>query len=355
MARTEKEGAPNPGNRPTSIDVARLAGVSQSTVSRAFGENDGASVSAKTRQKIQLAAQKLGYKPNALARSLITQRSGFIGIVMGYVTAPFYSYSLEKITQKLHATGHRVLLFTHQPDQDIDEILPLVLQYQVDGLIITSTTLSSMMANECARNGTPVILFNRYVFGASASAVSCDNVAGGRAAADVLLDAGHRRFAFIAGRPNSSTNLDRERGFSEQLRARGQSEWLCEQGSYTYHSGNEAAGRLFGRADPPDAIFCADDTMALGAIDRARELGIRVPEDVSIVGFDDIPAASWSAYSLTTIRQPVDQMVDLTLELLNKQIESCTIEPVFKFLPGTLIQRRTVRTPPHLNTENHSR
>lgn len=351
MSLSEKDDVHFVSRRPTSVDVARLAGVSQSTVSRAFAGSDGVGVSAKTRQRIVLAAKQLGYKPNALARSLITQQSGLIGIVMGYVTAPFYSYVLQRFTQKLHADGHRVLLFAHQPDQEVDELLPLVLQYQVDGLIITSATLSSRMANECARDGTPVVLFNRYVFGASASSVSCDNVRGGRAAADVLLDAGHERLAYIAGRPNSSTNLDREKGFGERLQERGQSEWLYEQGSYTYHSGFEAAERLFHRAPRPDAIFCADDTMALGAIDCARAIGIRVPEDVSIVGFDDIPAASWSAYSLTTIHQPVDEMVNLTLELLRERIESLTAEPVFKFIPGTLVKRRTVRMP--LVPNNH--
>jgi len=352
MAKSGDGSTNNTIKRATSIDVAHLAGVSQSTVSRAFSGGDGPGVSPKTRQKILLAAKKLGYEPNAIARSLITQRSGIVGIVMGYITAPFYALVLEKFTQKLHAIGHRVLLFTPQPGQEVDEILPLVLQYQVSGLIITSATLSSRMANECARNETPVILFNRYVFGASASAVSCDNAAGGRAVADLLVDTGHQRLAFIAGRFNSSTNLDREKGFTDRLRERGQSEWLREQGSYTYQSGYEATGRLFQRDDPPDAIFCADDTMALGAIDRTRELGIRVPEDVSIVGFDDIPTASWLTYSLTTIRQPVDQMVDLTLELLNDRIESPTVEPVLKFLPGTLIKRRTVRMPPNLTAEN---
>lgn len=327
--------------RVTSNDVARLAGVSQSTVSRTFGS--GAPVSPESREKVLTAGRKLGYKPNVIARSLITQRTNIIGIVMADFTNPFYPNVLEKFIQKLQDIGRRVLLFNASPDEDIDGMLPLVLQYQVDAVIITSATLSSEMADECVRLGTPVILFNRYVPGANASAVSCDNVAGGRLAADLLLDAGYKRLAYIAGKEHTSTNVDRERGFSDRMREWGQMEWLREAGAYTYASGYEAASLLLERDDPPEAIFVANDIMALGALDRARELGITVPEELAVIGFDDIPAASWPAYSLTTIRQPVNRMIDATLELLLERIEAPQAKPVLKFLPGVLIGRNSAR------------
>ena len=328
--------------KPTSVDVARQAGVSQSTVSRIF--SPGAKVHPETRQKVLAAALDLGYQPNAIARSLITQRTNIIGIVMAQITSPFYPYVLEKFIQKLQAMGRQVLLFNAAPNQDIDDILPLVLQYQVDGLIITSATLSSAMAAACAKNGTPVLLFNRYVPKAKASAVCCDNVAGGRMVANFLLDAGHQRLAYIAGSKNTSTNIDREKGFTTQLQARGYNQWLREQGAYTHESGYAAAKRLLQQDNPPDAIFCANDIMAQGALDAARfALGLHVPQAVSIIGFDDIPAASWPSYALTTVRQPVNMMIDTAIDLMLERVEKPETEPTHKLLPGRLIERGSTR------------
>lgn len=300
--------------------------------------------SREAREKVLAAARQLGYKPNAIARSLITHRSNIIGIVMADITSPFYPYVLSKFTDKIQAMGRQVLLFNAAPDRDVDDVLPLVLQYQVDALIITSTTLTSAMADECARHGTPVILFNRYVPGANVSAVCCDNVAGGRLAADLLLDEGHKRLAYIAGKQDTSTNVDRQTGFEDRLKERGCANCLCEQAAYTYESGAEAARSLLQRREPPDAIFCANDIMALGALDVARlEFGLRVPEALSVIGFDDIPAAAWSAYSLTTIRQPVNRMIDATLALMADRLDSQPAEPVVKLIPGHLVKRSSAR------------
>ena len=167
-----------PRKKTSSNDVARVARVSQSTVSRVFSQSDA--VTQKTKDKVLAAARKLGYKPNAIARSLITRRTDIVGIVMADITNPFYPTVLEKLTQRLQSTGRRALLFNVNPDRDVDDTLPLLLQYQVDAIVITSATISSEMTDECVRLGTPVILFNRYVPGVQVSAVSCDNVAGGR-------------------------------------------------------------------------------------------------------------------------------------------------------------------------------
>ena len=328
--------------RVTSFDVAALAGVSQSTVSRSFTPT--AKVSKKTRQKVFDAAAELGYQPDAIARSLSTRHTNIVGIVMADITSPFYPYVLEKFTRRLQEMGRQVLLFNAAPEQDVDDILPLVLQYRVDALIITSATISSEMAEVMARDGTPVLLFNRYVLGANCSAVCCDNVEGARKIADFLLDTGHKRPAYIAGDANTSTNIDREKGFSDRLRERGIVHWYHEQAEYTYESGYAATLRLIQRDEPPDAIFCANDVMALGALDAARhDLGLRVPQDVSIVGFDDIPTADWPAYSLTTIRQPVNRMIDATLELLLERLENPAADPALKLIPGPLIQRQSTR------------
>jgi DNA-binding LacI/PurR family transcriptional regulator len=328
--------------RVTSFDVAALAGVSQSTVSRAFTPE--AKVSEKTRQRVLVAAAELGYQPDAIARSLSTQHTNIIGIVMAHITSPFYPYVLEKFTQRLQEMGRQVLLFNAAPNQDIDDILPLVLQYRVDGLIITSATISSEMADVLTRNGTPVILFNRYVRGANCSAVCCDNVEGARRIADFLLDTGHKRPAYIAGNADTSTNIDREKGYQDRLHERGILHWHHEQAAYTYEAGYNATIRLFQHNEPPDAIFCANDVMAFGALDAVRhKLGLRVPEDVSIIGFDDIPTARWPAYELTTIRQPVNRMIDATLDLLLERQENPATAPALRLIPGPLIQRKSTR------------
>lgn len=329
------------GRAVTSVEVARLAGVSQATVSRVFSANN--LVANDTTAKVKEAARTLGYQPNAIARSLITRRTNMIGIVMAEITSPFYPYVLEKFTQRLHESGKRVLLFSTGPDGDVDETLQDVLKYQVDGLIVANATLSSMLVRECTQRGTPLMLFNRYVRGTQASAVCCDNVAGGQLVADMLINAGHQRLAYIAGKHNTSTNVDRERGFSERLRELEYGPFLREPGEYTYESGYDAAKRLLDRDDPPDAIFCANDITALGTIDAARDLGVTIPADLSIVGFDDIPAASWTAYSLTTVRQPVNTMIEMSVRVLLERIAAPETDPVTTFVPGKWVQRKSAR------------
>ncbi len=330
--------------RVSSVDVARLAGVSQAAVSRTF--TPGGSVSAKTRQKVLAAAKKLGYTPNVIARSLIQQSTKIIGIVMVRFQNPFYSTVLGEFTRKLNEMGYRTLLLNVAHSKEIDEALPMALQYQVDGIIITSATLSSKMADGCLQAGTPVVLFNRYDSSGNFNAIYCDSVGGGRIVADALLDAGHQRLAFIAGEKDTSTSRDREKGFTECIQERGSKVFLRERGGdYTYEAGYSAAERLLKRKKRPDAIFCANDLLAMGAMDYARgQLGIRVPQELSIIGFDDIPMASWPGYSLTTIKQPVDWMVDATIERLIRAIQAPVAEIVMKKVHGILVERDSART-----------
>ncbi len=332
------------GRPVTSVEVARLAGVSQSTVSRVFSANN--LVAGETSARVVEAAHTLKYQPNAIARSLITRRTDMIGIVMAEITSPFYPYVLEMFTKRLHELGKRVLLFSTGPDGDVDETLQDVLKYQVDGLIVANATLSSMLVSECAQRGTPLMLFNRYVRGAQSSAVCCDNVAGGRLVAEMLMQAGHRNMAYIAGRHNTSTNVDREHGFSQRLQELEYGPFVREAGEYTYQSGYDAAQRLLHRDTPIDAIFCANDIMALGAIDAARDLHVKVPDELSIIGFDDIPAARWTAYNLTTVRQPVTTMIDISIRQLLERIASPEVDPVITFVAGKWVQRGSARIAP---------
>ncbi|MDJ0753584.1 MAG: LacI family DNA-binding transcriptional regulator [Ardenticatenaceae bacterium] len=337
----------------TSIDVAQLAGVSQPTVSRAFDPNGR--IAPETRERVMAAARALGYQPNVIARGLSTQRTDIVGIVMGNLTRSFfYPKVLENLTQQLQALGKQVLLFNAPADRPVDELLPRVLGYQVDALVIASTTPGREIIDHCARKGTPVVLFNRQVPDSPAYAVCCDNEDGGRRAADALIDAGYTRLALLSGIQSTATNTLREKGFVEQVLARGLPEPLRERGDFSYESGRTAARRLLERHDRPDGVFCAADAMALGLMDAARfELAMQIPADLGIVGFDDIPAAAWPAYSLTTIRQPVEMMVNQVVELIvpdpDPDEEEDTVEQPtgrLALLPCQLMQRGSVRPVP---------
>lgn len=330
-------------SRATSIEVAQLAGVSQPTVSRAF--TPGSSVSEKTRRKVLEAASALNYVPNSMARSLITARSNIVAMVVGDLSNPFYSRVLDQFSQALRREGKHALVFRVAAGEEVDDALIAVLQYQVDGIIVTSAQVSSKMAGLCLERGVPVVTFNRYIKGLRTDNVCCHNLEGGRLVARTLVDAGGRRFAMIAGERNASTNRDRMQGYLRGLRhagARG-TEVRVESGHYTYEGGREAARALFKRRrGAPDALFCTNDIMALGALDTLRhELGYRTPEDVMVIGFDDIPDAARPAYDLSTIRQPIDEMISTTLKILSREARG-PVEPSTHFLEGTLVRRGTL-------------
>ncbi len=305
----------------TSLDVARLAQVSQSAVSRSF--TPGASVSGVTRAKVEEAARKLGYRPNAIARSLITRRSRMIGVVMSYLDNGFYPVVLEKLSQRLQRDGYHVLLFIAD-SREVDKVLAEILQYQVDGLVMASTSLSGALALRCAESGIPVVLFNRTMRDSrSASSVTSDNHAGGRMVARYLVETGHQRIAYLAGMEDSSTNLDRERGFREGLAGLGRVCFARAVGNYAFEDAKGAARELFTvpARRRPDAVFVANDHMAMAAMDTLRiELGLRIPEDVSVVGFDDVRQASWGSYQLTSVAQNADAMIEASSTLLLEQI-----------------------------------
>lgn len=324
--------------RVNAMEVARLAGVSQSTVSRVF--TPGSNVSENARRRVLKAAKELGYRPNALARGLIMNKTNMIGLVMGDIHNPFYPEILAKFTRGLREKGYHVL-FVHAKNDEIqqDEISQF-LEYNVEGVIVTDALLSSNVVSNLLKYNIPVILFNRYIKDSSCYFVCCDNYSAGKKIGEYLFKQGHQQFAYIAGHRNTSTSLDRETGFREALNQKG-IEPAVEEGEYTYEGGYQAALRLLKGDLPPDAIFCANDIMALGAIDAAKSLGMSVPEDVSIVGFDDIKMASWPPYSLTTWRQPVDEMIEATINILLNKINEEEEEPVSLLLPGTLIERQS--------------
>lgn len=323
----------------TSVDVAKLAGVSQSAVSRVF--TPGASASKATIEKVRKAAAELGYRPNVLARSLITGRSRIIGLVVAYLENYFYPEVVERLSVALQQKGYHVLVFMASPTVgDVESVLQEILDYQVDGLVLASVSMSSVLAGECQALGIPVVLFNRDQDDERLSSVTTDNRAGGRALAAHLVDLGRSRIGYIAGFEGASTQRDRELGFREALEAGGRPLYARGVGNFEHGQAQEAARRMFDRPDPPDAVFVCNDHMAFAVMDVLRfELGLRIPDDVAVCGFDDVPPAAWPAYSLTTVRQRINRMVAETVTTLMDRIEGGGAEPRRIKLDGALVVR----------------
>lgn len=328
----------------TSQDVARLAGVSQSAVSRVF--TPGASASKATIAKVRAAAEQLGYRPNPLARAMITGKSRIIGLVVAYLDNQFYPLALERLSNALQAKGYHILVFTAANSRDgIDAVIRDLMDYQVDGIITASVAMTSDLTERCAAAGIPVVMFNRAQPGAGLSSVTSANVEGGRKVAEFLVAGGHRHIAHIAGWHGSSTGRDRQRGFVEGLASLDGNLIAITDGMYDRRIAAEAARDLLDASQPPDAIFVGNDHMAFAVMDVIRERGLRPGTDISVVGYDDVPLAAWGAYDLTTVRQPLNRMVDATVETLLAQIDDPARPPQKIEIDGPLILRSSARLP----------
>ncbi|PQZ94712.1 LacI family transcriptional regulator [Arthrobacter sp. MYb227] len=327
----------------TSIDVAKLAGVSQSAVSRTYTK--GASVGAETRARVEAAAAKLGYRPNLIARSLMTRRTNIIGLAVGGLANPFYAAIVEQLSNALQEIGYHVLLFTLTDETDSDELLQQVINLRLDALIMASVSLSSSLASSCQSNGIPVILVNRTTSADGCSSVSTDNEAGATMLAQYVIDAGHSRILYVAGTETTSTNLERERGLTSAIAARDGVAFQRIAGDYDFKtSAQEIAQLLSGSNFVPDAIFCANDFMAFAVMDALRfHHGLRVPQDISVVGFDDSGPASWLSYDLTTYSQPIPQMVEAVISILQAVAQNPDAAPQHVVISGELIIRGSCR------------
>lgn len=338
----------------TILQVAERAGVSQSAVSRFF--TPGASVSKKTADKVRLAAEDLGYRPNVLARAMASGRSRIIGLVVAYLENYFYPEALEKLSTALQAKGYHVLVFmASQTAGNIDQVMEEILDHQVDGIILASVAMSSDISARCQQLGVPVVLFNRAQDIDGIAAVTSDNRAGGRRVAEFLMAGGHQRIAYIAGWEGASTQRDREAAFRDALSGAGRDLFARAVGNFSVEQAEQAARDMFSvpAGERPDAVFVANDHMAFAVMDVLRfELGLRIPEDVSVVGYDDVPPAAWRAYNLTTIRQRANLMVAETVRAMFEQIDTPdTASPCHVQIEAPLILRESARIPDDWPTE----
>mgnify|MGYP000312424942 FL=1 len=328
----------------TSQQVAQLAGVSQSAVSRVY--TSGASASKKTILKVHKAAAALGYRPNVLARAMVSGKSRIIGLVVAYLENQFYPDAIEKLSTQLQEKGYHVLIFmASKTAGNIDSVVEEILDYQVEGIIVASVALSSQLAKRCHLAGVPIVLFNRSQDGEGLSCVTSDNFSGGAKAARFLLAAGHEKIGYIAGWEGASTQRDREFGFTAALQQAGMGLYAREVGNFSMEKASEATRRMFAK-NKPDAVFVANDHMAFAVMDTLRfELGLRIPEDISVISYDDVPAAAWPAYNLTTVRQRAEQMVQETVRILMEQIHGNGLQSQQISIGSPIIIRGSARIP----------
>ncbi len=308
----------------------------------------------KTRDRIielaQVRFNELGYG-NVTTASLATE----LGISEGNLWYHFKTKRdlLEAISERfLVAITERLTLRPQKGSDVIEGYIALIsayqrelLDYRVDAIVTASVAMTNELTNLCEAAGIPVVMFNRGQDDPRLSEVTSDNIAGGRAVAQFLIAGGHHRIAHIAGWQGSSTGRDRARGFRDGLAAQGRTAVAEVDGMYNRDTAATVAREIFGTPDRPDAVFVGNDHMAFAVMDVLRfELGLRVPEDVSVVGYDDVPIAAWPVYDLTTIRQPVNRMVSATVEALLSRIAG---EPEARHIriPGPLVLRGSARRP----------
>jgi LacI family transcriptional regulator len=312
-------------------------------VSRTF--TPGASVAPRTREKVLAAAGKLGYRPNALARSLIVRRTQLIGLVMAEWENPFYTRMLRLFSERLQAEGYQLVLLTSNTEADADDAVRRLLQYQVDGVIVVSARPSTAAASECAANGTPLVLVNRQTAGRRTSSVTCDNRRIGEDIVTLLAGAGYRRFALVQGDPTGITGAERTGAIHAAVaRIRGARIAADVTNTFGYDEGRRAIRDLWQGQDRPDVVICSSDLTALGVLDGARtDLGLDVPDELGVVGLGDIPQASWTAYQLTTVHLPIDEMIDLAVKDLLARLADPNRRPRPMVAMARVVRRASTR------------
>ncbi len=326
----------------TLKDVAELAGVSRSAVSRTFTE--GASVSARTRAKVEKAARELGYSPNALASSLTTGRTKLIGLVSNNFHNPIFLEVFDLFTRGLQERGLRPLLVNLSNETDPANSVRMLRQYSVDGVIVASSTLPPSFAEAFRDAGVPVVhSFGRYTTSPHVHVVGIDNIACGRMAAQALIARGHRRVAFLGGPQSATSTQDRERGFLEAMASHPEiTVSVTHANAYSFDAGRAEMQRLL-QGCLAEAYFCGDDVLSIGALSAIQEAGLRVPDDIGIIGLNDMAMARWQNIDLTTIRQPLAEIIEASIDLVVATIERPERHPETRLFPCRVVERGTLR------------
>lgn len=327
----------------TLREVALRAGVSRAAVSRVF--TPGASVSARMRERVEVAARELGYRPSALASALSTGRTKLIGLVSSNFQNPVFLEVFDRFTRGLQDRALRPLLVNLSGGMTLDAAVQMLRQYSVDGVILASSTLPPDFPLAFRAAGLPVVhSFGRWSDDPAVHVVGVDNRACGRMAAETLLQRGYRRLAFLGGPSAATSTQDRLFGFMSVVAEHpGVDATTSFADAYSFHAGRLEMQRLLVGGPPAEAYFCGDDVLSIGAISALTEAGFDVPKDVGILGFNDMEMAAWPTFELTTIRQPTAEIIDASIERIMAILNDGTAQPVAQLFDCRIIERGTLR------------
>lgn len=327
--------------QPTVKDVAKLANVSPATVSRVFDDKWDGKIKPETREKVLTASKRLGYTPNAIARSLLTNQTNIVAVVIGVQIGFFYSETFFQLIQQIQSLGRQVLVFSANPKEDVNIILTRIHQYRVDAILIFANATSNYMENYFVNCGIPVILFDRVSYSDKISYISSDNEQGAQIAANYLIDNGHKDIAYISGDYHSTQSVIRSDSFMAQVKARGGHVVKKIDSDFTYRNAYAAMQELMDSVQF-DSVFCADDTTAMAVMDAARARGMRIPEDFSVMGFDNHSISELPVYDITTVTHNFTALFQSVIDVLENLSEAPTCV-TRKLCEMSLVERGSVR------------
>ena len=321
-------------------EVAERAGVSRSAVSRAF--TPGASVAPATLARVQEAADALGYQVNDLARGLLAHRSRLVGLVTADANTPFRAQMIAALSSALIERGNVPAIISIGPTaEDVANASRQLLGYRAEATIFLSGSPPASLVELTRRNGQTVILINRVE--TELDSVRCNDRGGAQQAFEALRTTGASHFGVVNMANPSPSLLAREEAFARIAAGCGATPTVVRAGHSDYEGGQEAARRLLANGRPPEAVFCVNDLMAFGALDHLRSAGLRVPDDISIIGFDDVPMAAWASYRLTTLRQDPARIAKEVVSILDRRHAEPDLPPMSVCFPVDLVVRETVR------------
>ncbi|MCW3489413.1 LacI family DNA-binding transcriptional regulator [Dethiobacter alkaliphilus] len=326
----------------TTKDVAKKAGVSQATVSRVL--NNYHYVGEKTRRKVTEAIAELGYQPNEIARSMALQKTSTLGLIVPDLTNPFYSEISKSIISRAKEFKYNVIVCNSDNSKALQDFyIDFLQQKRVDGIIMASVALEDENVEKMVRSGFPCIFCNRRLAMKTANFVSSDNKKGAKLAINHLLEKGHRKIAFISGPQTFSTAVERFAGYKEALKEQGVPivAQFVRQGNYDKESGYHVTKELLALPERPTAIFASNDVMALSSMEAILDAGLQIPEDIALVGYDDIDMSGHRRIELTTVAQQKDEVGRLAVDKLIETIKGGTDKPYHVFLEPKLIIRNT--------------
>ena len=327
--------------RVTIKEVALQAGVSISAVSRAFSE--GSSLTPEKRTRVLAVAEQLGYRPSSIAQGLVKKRSNSVTLVSGPMTDPFDAMFLEQLAEALSDRGKRLIVAPGSKQGPERGGMFQALDDRSDVVVVAAGTMPLDASEACVRVGLPVILAGRILDIAGIDCVAADNEEGGRQAAQLLLRTGCRQPVYFGFAERSMADQERQAGFCRAF---------CEMGSevtaaYAVARSVETifddATLMLSSRQQPDSVFCATDRLAFGVIEAARAQGLAVPGNVSVIGFNNIPAAAWRSYRLTTINYPVSRVVNAILDTMDRRLANPGLKRQHMRIPVSLVVRDTTR------------